>query len=69
LKENVIVGRLIPAGTGAYMRIIKQKAALHDKELAALQAKKNPPAEEPAEIELPPENGGESESSAEVAAG
>jgi DNA-directed RNA polymerase subunit beta' len=31
LKENVIVGRLIPAGTGAYMHKIKRLAADRDK--------------------------------------
>jgi DNA-directed RNA polymerase subunit beta' len=31
LKENVIVGRLIPAGTGFYMNIMKKKAHLKDK--------------------------------------
>ena len=30
LKENVIVGRLIPAGTGAYMHAIKRVAAERD---------------------------------------
>ena len=29
-KENVIVGRLIPAGTGFYINEVKQKAALLD---------------------------------------
>ncbi len=38
LKENVIVGRLIPAGTGALMNRFKEIAAERDKELAALQA-------------------------------
>jgi DNA-directed RNA polymerase subunit beta' len=33
LKENVIVGRLIPAGTGAYIRQIKELARKKDKEL------------------------------------
>jgi len=32
LKENVIVGRLIPAGTGAYMNEIRQVAAERDRE-------------------------------------
>ena len=32
LKENVIVGRLIPAGTGAYMNKIRQVAAERDRE-------------------------------------
>jgi DNA-directed RNA polymerase subunit beta' len=33
LKENVIVGRLIPAGTGALMNRLKIIAANRDKEL------------------------------------
>ncbi|WP_051610364.1 DNA-directed RNA polymerase subunit beta' [Terasakiella pusilla] len=32
LKENVIVGRLIPAGTGAYMGKVRQLAAERDRE-------------------------------------
>ena len=35
LKENVIVGRLIPAGTGAVMNRMKQVATDRDKEIAA----------------------------------
>ena len=35
LKENVIVGRLIPAGTGAYMNRVQQIAAGRDRELVA----------------------------------
>ena len=35
LKENVIVGRLIPAGTGAYMNRIKAIAKAQDQELEA----------------------------------
>ena len=38
LKENVIVGRLIPAGTGSVMNRLKAIAAERDRELAALQA-------------------------------
>ena len=33
LKENVIVGRLIPAGTGAQMNVMKRVAADRDREL------------------------------------
>ena len=33
LKENVIVGRLIPAGTGAYMRQIRRVAQQRDQQL------------------------------------
>ena len=35
LKENVIVGRLIPAGTGGLMQRLKVEAADRDAELAA----------------------------------
>ncbi len=35
LKENVIVGRLIPAGTGAVMNRMKHIATERDKEIAA----------------------------------
>ncbi|RJF88409.1 DNA-directed RNA polymerase subunit beta' [Oleomonas cavernae] len=37
LKENVIVGRLIPAGTGAMMSRLKEVAQTRDKEMAALE--------------------------------
>ena len=36
LKENVIVGRLIPAGTGAFMNEVREVAAERDKELEEL---------------------------------
>jgi DNA-directed RNA polymerase subunit beta' len=35
LKENVIVGRLIPAGTGAYLRSLQRIAAKRDEQLTA----------------------------------
>ena len=35
LKENVIVGRLIPAGTGTVLRSMKRVAAQNDKEILA----------------------------------
>src|SRR4029077_20213687 len=35
LKENVIVGRLIPAGTGSYLRGLQRIAAKRDEALAA----------------------------------
>ena len=38
LKENVIVGRLIPAGTGTVLRALKKVAAQNDKEIQALKA-------------------------------
>ena len=34
LKENVIVGRLIPAGTGFYMNVARKEAQSRDKEIA-----------------------------------
>ena len=37
LKENVIVGRLIPAGTGPVLRNLKRVAAQNDKEILALR--------------------------------
>jgi DNA-directed RNA polymerase subunit beta' len=50
LKENVIVGRLIPAGTGALMNRFKEVAADRDRELAELAQ-----AEETAVLEAQPE--------------
>ena len=38
LKENVIVGRLIPAGTGSYLRGLQRIATKRDEELAAKRA-------------------------------
>jgi DNA-directed RNA polymerase subunit beta' len=38
LKENVIVGRLIPAGTGAVMNRLRQVAAGRDKQRVAQSA-------------------------------
>ena len=38
LKENVIVGRLIPAGTGSYLRGLQRIAAKRDEQLAASRA-------------------------------
>jgi DNA-directed RNA polymerase subunit beta' len=43
LKENVIVGRLIPAGTGSVMATWKSVAADRDKELAAKQPEEASP--------------------------
>ena len=39
LKENVIVGRLIPAGTGFYVNDVKRMAASKDRELLAAGTK------------------------------
>ena len=41
LKENVIVGRLIPAGTGAILNEKRALAAERDKEILAVEAQKN----------------------------
>ncbi len=38
LKENVIVGRLIPAGTGSYLRSLQRIAVQRDEALAARRA-------------------------------
>jgi DNA-directed RNA polymerase subunit beta' len=38
LKENVIVGRLIPAGTGSVITRLREIAAERDRELAAIAA-------------------------------
>ncbi len=48
LKENVIVGRLIPTGTGAFMNRLKSLAATRDVELQAAKEARAalPPAEE-----------------------
>ncbi len=37
LKENVIVGRLIPAGTGTVLRALKKVAAQNDKEIQSMR--------------------------------
>ena len=37
LKENVIVGRLIPAGTGSVLRSLKKVAAQNDKEILEMK--------------------------------
>jgi len=46
LKENVIVGRLIPAGTGAFVHRLKRFAAERDATALAANVAKNPPAVE-----------------------
>ena len=48
LKENVIVGRLIPAGTGSVIARLREVAAERDRELAAIAA--NAANEEPAQL-------------------
>jgi DNA-directed RNA polymerase subunit beta' len=42
LKENVIVGRLIPAGTGSVIARLREVAAERDRELAAIAANEQP---------------------------
>jgi DNA-directed RNA polymerase subunit beta' len=42
LKENVIVGRLIPAGTGSVIARLREVAAERDRELAAIAASEEP---------------------------
>ena len=56
LKENVIVGRLIPAGTGAFMSEMRGIAAERDKEIDALAK-----ASEPAQLPLVEEHEGAAE--------
>src|SRR5579871_6645702 len=51
LKENVIVGRLIPAGTGSVIAHLKEVAAERDRELAAIAAEQE--AEAAAQAEPP----------------
>ena len=50
LKENVIVGRLIPAGTGGAIARLRHVAAARDRVIQAEQASKAAP---PAQIEGP----------------
>jgi DNA-directed RNA polymerase subunit beta' len=45
LKENVIVGRLIPAGTGAAMAKLRRVAAMRDELILAQKAEEAPQAE------------------------
>jgi DNA-directed RNA polymerase subunit beta' len=54
LKENVIVGRLIPAGTGNIMKKFRRIAAEHDREVAVLAEQQAQLAA--AEREVPPES-------------
>ncbi|MQX37218.1 DNA-directed RNA polymerase subunit beta' [Roseospira navarrensis] len=54
LKENVIVGRLIPAGTGATMNRYRQIATDRDREMAtALEAQMPAEDEEPVVVPMP----------------
>ena len=51
LKENVIVGRLIPAGTGAAMSKLRRIAAMRDELIVAQKAQSS---EAPQPTLLPP---------------
>jgi len=55
LKENVIVGRLIPAGTGSYINQIKQVAASRDQIAIAAQQQAEALAQEEAGMSALPE--------------
>ncbi len=46
LKENVIVGRLIPAGTGSVMARWREVAASRDRDMEAVTAENERVAEE-----------------------
>ena len=37
LKENVIVGRLVPAGTGSVLRSLRKVAAQNDREIELMK--------------------------------
>ncbi|MDJ0610291.1 MAG: DNA-directed RNA polymerase subunit beta' [Kiloniellales bacterium] len=64
LKENVIVGRLIPAGTGSVMNRVRKVAADRDRVLLAeKEAQAEKEAEEPALSDLAAEAAGEAEQS------
>ena len=56
LKENVIVGRLIPAGTGAYMNEVRQVA--HDRDLEIMAQLGTNEPEEIAAVDAPTEDDG-----------
>jgi DNA-directed RNA polymerase subunit beta' len=55
LKENVIVGRLIPAGTGAALARLKVAASARDAALRAAQAARAPALPTPQEANAPEE--------------
>jgi DNA-directed RNA polymerase subunit beta' len=54
LKENVIVGRLIPAGTGSVMNRYRKVAAARDREVLAKQEEKQAALAAEAEAEAEP---------------
>ena len=55
LKENVIVGRLIPAGTGSVMNRVRRIAAERDRQLSAERAAKRAQPALPSPDALEPE--------------
>ncbi|HSE78224.1 MAG TPA: DNA-directed RNA polymerase subunit beta' [Alphaproteobacteria bacterium] len=55
LKENVIVGRLIPAGTGSVMNRLRAIAAERDRELLARRSDESAEEDEPVEAPAPKE--------------
>jgi DNA-directed RNA polymerase subunit beta' len=58
LKENIIVGRLIPVGTGSIVNRLKNIAAERDKETLAAKAPKPVPiihVQEEVVVTSPPE--------------
>ena len=58
LKENVIVGRLIPAGTGGAIARLRVIAAERDRVIQAEQAK-TPPAQIEGPVAAPPQEAAE----------
>jgi DNA-directed RNA polymerase subunit beta' len=55
LKENVIVGRLIPAGTGSVMNRVRRIAAERDRQLSAERAAMHAQPQLPSPESLEPE--------------
>ena len=53
LKENVIVGRLIPAGTGSVVNRLKRVAGDRDRLLAPLRGAATPELVDATELRLP----------------
>lgn len=60
LKENVIVGRLIPAGTGAYVNDVRRVA--HDRDLVAIAAQQQAAALEQSEAAAAANDGADEQS-------
>ncbi|HUD50129.1 DNA-directed RNA polymerase subunit beta' [Parvibaculum sp.] len=52
LKENVIVGRLIPAGTGGMLQRLRAEAQKRDEKIAAEQGGQLPQASEPVVVDV-----------------